>query len=65
MLIYERVETGAAGMTKEVMRGKPWKNGSRRCQDIIREKPKSLVFDEKIKLNISKDCLTKHGHDNR
>ena len=35
------------------------KNGSQTCKDKIREKLKCLTFDEKTKLNISKDTLTK------
>ena len=38
---------------------KMWKNWVLRCQGKIREKSKSLAFDEKTKINISKDCLTK------
>ena len=37
-----------------------WKNGVLRCKDKIREKLKSLAFDEKTKINISKDYLIKY-----
>ena len=58
MLIPERGETRASGMVTEVKRRKDKKH-IQMCQDIILDEMTSLLFVEKIKINISKDCLTK------
>ena len=38
---------------------KNWENEFMTCKDKIRYQQKSLLFDEKTKINIPKDCLAK------